>query len=61
MSHAASRAAIERYFAAFNRDDTDAMLDELAEDVAHHVNEGEIRRVKDLFAAFNAHMTDCYD
>lgn len=60
MSHAASRAAIERYFAAFNRDDTDAMLDELAEDVAHHVNEGEIRRGKDLFAAFNAHMADCY-
>ncbi len=61
MSHDASRAAIERYFAAFNRDDTDAMLDELAEDVAHHVNEGEIRRGKALFAAFNAHMTDCYE
>ena len=60
MSRDASRAAIERYFAAFNRDDTDAMLDELAEDVAHHVNEGEIRRGKALFAAFNAHMTDCY-
>lgn len=60
MSHDASRAAIERYFAAFNRDDTDAMLDELAEDVAHHVNEGEIRRGKALFAAFNAHMTHCY-
>lgn len=60
MSHDASRAAIERYFAAFKRDDTDAMLDELAEDVAHHVNEGEIRRGKALFAAFNAHMTHCY-
>ena len=60
MSRDASRATIERYFAAFNRDDTDAMLDELAEDVAHHVNEGEIRRGKALFAAFNAHMTECY-
>lgn len=51
---------IERYFAAFNRDDTVAMLAELSEDVAHHVNEGEIRRGKALFAAFSAHMSDCY-
>ena len=58
MPQAAPRSSA--IFAAFNRDDTDAMLDELAEDVAHHVNEGEIRRGKDLFAAFNAHMTDCY-
>ncbi|MCA8880813.1 MAG: nuclear transport factor 2 family protein [Rhodobacteraceae bacterium] len=51
---------IERYFAAFNCDDTAAMLDELSDDVAHHVNEGEIRRGKDLFADFCAHMSDCY-
>lgn len=55
-----TRDVIERYFAAFNRDDTAAMLTELSEDVAHHVNEGEIRRGKALFAAFSAHMSDCY-
>ena len=51
---------IERYFAAFNRGDTPAMLAELAEDVAHHVNEGEIRCGKALFAEFCKHMADCY-
>ena len=51
---------IRRYFTAFNAGDTDAMLDCLSEDVAHHVNEGKIRRGKALFAEFNAHMTRCY-
>jgi steroid delta-isomerase-like uncharacterized protein len=55
-----SHAIISAYFAAFNAGDTDAMLDLLAEDVAHHVNEGKIRRGKALFAEFNAHMTRCY-
>lgn len=55
-----SRDAIERYFAAFNRGDTKAMLAELAPDVEHHVNEGVIRRGKDAFAAFCAHMSRCY-
>ncbi|MBT9386480.1 nuclear transport factor 2 family protein [Pseudooceanicola sp. CBS1P-1] len=51
---------IRRYFAAFNAGDTDAMLDCLSEDIAHHVNEGQIRRGKALFAEFNAHMTRSY-
>ncbi|NIZ07926.1 ketosteroid isomerase-related protein [Pseudooceanicola sp. HF7] len=51
---------IRRYFAAFNAGDTDTMLDCLSEDVAHHVNEGKIRRGKALFAEFNDHMTRCY-
>ncbi|WP_010137884.1 ketosteroid isomerase-related protein [Oceanicola sp. S124] len=51
---------IQRYFDAFNADDTDAMLECLSEDVAHHVNEGKIRTGKALFAAFNDHMTRCY-
>lgn len=55
-----SHAIISAYFAAFNAGDTDAMLDLLSEDVAHHVNEGKIRRGKALFAEFNAHMTRCY-
>ena len=51
---------IERYFAAFNAGDTAGMLDCVTEDLAHHVNQGEVRRGKDAFDAFNAHMTECY-
>lgn len=51
---------IARYFAAFNAGDTDAMLDCLADDVAHHVNEGQIRVGKEKFADFCAHMSRCY-
>lgn len=52
---------LHRYFAAFNAKDTEAMLDCLSDDVAHHVNEGDIRRGRDQFAAFCDHMTRCYD
>ena len=52
---------IQRYFDAFNAKDTDAMLACLSEDVAHHVNEGEVRRGREKFADFCAHMTRCYD
>lgn len=51
---------IARYFAAFNDGDTDAMIDCLSEDVAHHVNEGNIRIGKQKFAEFCAHMSRCY-
>lgn len=51
---------ITRYFAAFNAGDTDAMLDCLSDDIAHHVNEGQIRVGKEKFAAFCAHMERCY-
>ncbi|WP_028955014.1 ketosteroid isomerase-related protein [Sulfitobacter sp. 20_GPM-1509m] len=51
---------VNRYFDAFNAGDTDAMLDCLTDDVAHHVNEGQIRTGKALFAEFCAHMTRCY-
>jgi steroid delta-isomerase-like uncharacterized protein len=51
---------IQDYFDAFNAGDTEGMLACLTEDVAHHVNEGKIRRGKDLFAAFCAHMSRCY-
>ncbi|WP_083097759.1 ketosteroid isomerase-related protein [Pseudophaeobacter leonis] len=51
---------IARYFTAFNAGDTQAMLDCLADEVAHHVNEGKIRRGKGQFAAFCAHMSRCY-
>lgn len=55
-----ARATLTRYFNAFNAGDTDAMLAELTDDVAHHVNEGKIRAGKDLFRAFCDHMTRCY-
>lgn len=51
---------VKLYFDAFNAGDTDAMLDCLADDVAHHVNEGEVRIGKDRFAQFCAHMGRCY-
>ncbi|MFC2966879.1 ketosteroid isomerase-related protein [Acidimangrovimonas pyrenivorans] len=55
-----SRALIERYFAAFNAGDALGMLDCVTEDVAHHVNEGEVRRGKEAFAEFCAHMGVSY-
>jgi len=51
---------VTRYFAAFNAGDVAAMLDCLTEDVAHHVNEGEVRTGKDRFSAFCTHMNSCY-
>ncbi|WP_406645641.1 ketosteroid isomerase-related protein [Aliisedimentitalea scapharcae] len=51
---------IEQYFAAFNAGDIDGMLACLADDVAHHVNEGQIRLGKEKFADFCAHMERCY-
>ena len=51
---------VEAYFAAFNAGDTEGMLACLADDVAHHVNEGQVRRGKALFAEFCEHMNHCY-
>ncbi|WP_299651745.1 ketosteroid isomerase-related protein [uncultured Tateyamaria sp.] len=51
---------ISRYFEAFNAGNVDGMLACLTDDVAHHVNEGQVRIGKDLFAAFCAHMNRCY-
>lgn len=52
--------SVALYFEAFNRGDVDGMLACLTEDVAHHVNEGEVRIGKELFASFCAHMSRCY-
>lgn len=51
---------VERYFAAFNAGDVQAMLDCLSDNVEHHVNEGKIRRGKAAFRAFCEHMNRCY-
>lgn len=53
-------ATIQRYFDAFNAGDTDGMIACLTDDVAHHVNEGNVRRGKEAFADFCAHMTQSY-
>ena len=53
-------ATLRRYFDAFNAGDIDAMLAELSDDVAHHVNEGKVRLGKPAFAEFCAHMSRCY-
>ncbi len=54
-----SATTIQTYFDAFNSGDVDAMLDCLTDDVAHHVNEGQIRTGKAAFAEFCAHMNRC--
>lgn len=51
---------IRSYYDAFNAGDTDAMLDQLTEDVIHDVNQGERRLGKESFRAFNASMTQNY-
>ncbi len=56
MSHDAMR----RYFAAFNAGDIDGMLAELDDDLAHHVNEGQVRLGKDAFRDFCQKMARCY-
>ncbi|RYY35481.1 MAG: isopropylmalate/homocitrate/citramalate synthase [Sphingomonadales bacterium] len=54
------RALIERYYAAFNAGDTDAMLACLTEDVAHDINQGGRQSGKAAFRDFLAHMDRCY-
>lgn len=60
MTPAETRALIAAYYDAFNRGDSAAMLALVHDEIEHHVNQGEIRRGKDRFAAFGAHMTDSY-
>ena len=52
---------IRRYFDAFNAKDTEGMIACLSEDIAHYVNEGDIRTGKAAFRDFCAHMSRCYD
>ncbi|MEP3440879.1 ketosteroid isomerase-related protein [Sulfitobacter sp.] len=53
-------ATVQAYFDAFNKGDIEAMLACVSDDVAHHVNEGNIRIGKAAFAEFCAHMSRCY-
>ncbi|HEV7288557.1 ketosteroid isomerase-related protein [Sphingomonas sp.] len=56
----ATAALIERYYAAFNAGDNDAMLACLTEDVAHDINQGGRQSGKAAFRDFLAHMDRCY-
>ena len=61
MSPAAQvQALIECYYAAFNRGDWPAMLDCLADEVAHDLNQGPRETGRAAFAAFLARMDRCY-
>lgn len=53
-------ALIERYYAAFNDGDSEAMLVCVSEDVAHDVNQGKRRSGKAAFREFSRHMERCY-
>ena len=57
---AQTKALIAAYYDAFNRGDTDAMEAMLHDDFEHHVNEGGVRHGKQVFAAFNRHMSETY-
>ena len=52
---------VKRYFDAFNAKDPPGMLDCVTDDLAHHVNEGDIRKGKSAFETFCRHMSQCYD
>ena len=51
---------LHRYYAAFNRGDSAAMLNLLAEDVVHEPSQGAVRKGKQAFADFLDHMNRCY-
>ncbi len=57
---AATEALVRRYYDAFNRGDTQAMLACLADTVVHDVNQGVQRPGKQAFAKFCEHMGRCY-
>jgi steroid delta-isomerase-like uncharacterized protein len=60
MSRTEAEALIARYYAAFNAGDAGGMLDCVAEDVEHRVNEGGVRRGRAKFAEFCSHMGVSY-
>lgn len=51
---------IERYYAAFNRGEWQAMLDCLTDDVAHDTNQGTREVGQEAFRAFLARMQRSY-
>jgi steroid delta-isomerase-like uncharacterized protein len=60
MAAAETVALIQRYYAAFNAADSEAVLACLSEDVAHDVNQGGRRTGKAAFRDFSRHMDRCF-
>lgn len=60
MTQQTAEALVRRYYDAFNRGDTAAMLACLGDDVVHDVNQGMRRTGKAAFAEFCRHMARCY-
>ena len=58
--HDAALALVHRYYTAFNAGDREAMLECLADDVAHDLNQGPRESGKPAFRAFMARMDRCY-
>jgi steroid delta-isomerase-like uncharacterized protein len=56
-----AKAVLGRYFEAFNAGDIDGILAEVSQDVAHHVNEGQVRVGREKLRAFCERMAHCYD
>ena len=52
---------VRRYYDAFNAKNWDGMLDCVADDIRHDVNEGDRRGGKAAFREFLAQMNRCYD
>lgn len=51
---------IRAYYDAFNRQDMDAFLALLHDEVVHDINQGERQSGKAAFASFMEHMNSCY-
>jgi len=60
MAAAETVALIQRYYAALNAADPEAMLACLSEDVVHDVNQGGRRTGKAAFRDFSRHMDRCF-
>jgi len=60
MSQAASIELIQRYYDAFNLGDWNGMLDCLADDVTHDLNQGGREMGREAFRAFLARMQASY-
>lgn len=56
----ATRALIERYYDAFNRQEMEAFLDMLSDDVVHDVNQGGREQGRAAFAEFMVKMNRSY-
>lgn len=55
-----AETTLAAYYAAFNAGDSAGMLALVTDDVEHRVNEGGVRRGREAFAEFCAHMGVSY-